>query len=180
VRFQKEDFDCGPASLVNAAAALGRKISIERAALFAGTSPKDGTDEKGILRALGRMGLEGEELHTSHQADAFRWLCQQIGLGRPVILAVEGDSHWASVVGVLGGDRVVYVDSADYRENRRENGTYVFSKRKLARLWKARREGTRKIPSYYGIAVKRKEPVSDPRSPQAARPRPRRGPDRDS
>lgn len=154
--FQLEDYDCGPASLVNCAAAFGRKISLKRACKLAGTT-EDGTDEKGMLRALSKLGFEGTEFQTSSQVDALRWLKAQLLQGNVAILIVEKNGHWATTIGLLGSDRVVYVDSADYQKNRRENGVYVFSQRKIAALWKARKEGRPRVPNYYGISVRRKE-----------------------
>src|SRR5690348_2834568 len=120
MRFQIEDFDCGPASIVNVAAAFGKKVSISRATKLAGTT-EDGTDERGMLRALSKLGFEGTEFQTSSQAEAMSWLKGQLLIGRPTILIVEKNGHWAIAAGLLG-DRIVYVDSADYEENKRENG----------------------------------------------------------
>ena len=154
MRFQEEDFDCGPASLVNIAAAFGRKVSLARAGKVAGTT-ESGTDEKGMLRGLSKLGFEGTEFQTSIQSEAMSWLKGQLLLGYPTILVVEKNDHWAIAAGLLG-DRIVYIDSADYEQNKRENGIYVYSQRKVANLWKARWEG-RRIPCYYGISVRKKD-----------------------
>lgn len=151
MRFQRDDFSCGPGAIVNAARALGVRISELLVQELAGTT-HDGTDEFGMQRALRRLGYEVEEVNTLDSGEAWDWLCAQIRDGRTAILCVENYTHWATVVGVLGDERVIYVDSQDGLEsNRRENGVRSLTRRGVTRLWGSRGRGKRR--RYYALAV---------------------------
>lgn len=151
VRFQREDFDCGPAALVNVMRALGVRISGQLAQELAETT-RDGTDEFGLQRALKRLGYEFEEVNTLDSGEAWDWLCRQVREGRGSLLCVENYTHWATVVGGLGDERIIYVDSQDGVEsNRRENGVRSLTRRGLTRIWGSRGRGKRR--RYYAISV---------------------------
>ncbi len=151
VRFQRDDFDCGPAALVNSLRALGVRISGQLAEELAGTT-LDGTDEFGLQGAIRKLGYEFEELNTPDSGEAWDWLCRQVREGRASILCVENYTHWTTVIGVLGDDRIIYVDSQDGVEsNRRENGVRSLTRSGLTRLWGSRGRGKRR--RYYAISV---------------------------
>jgi len=149
-RFQKEDFSCGPAAIVNALRALGIKLS-ERDVIFLAGTTDQGTDEDGIMRALASLGYQVVVLDTYDSTEAWEWLRSELMLVRPVILCVENFGHWTSVVSIFG-ERVIYVDSQDGLEsNKRENGVRFLTRRGLTRIWGARGRGHRR--RYYALSV---------------------------
>jgi hypothetical protein len=153
VRFQKTDYTCGAASVVNALLAIGVKIPEALVEELSGTDPKYGVNEHGLLKALKKLKYEYHVLpDVLDSNDAWMWLTHQLRAGHPAILSVENFSHWSSVIGMLGDSRVIYVDSQDGLEsNRRENGVRSLTRRGLTRVWGSRGRGYRR--KYYGIAV---------------------------
>lgn len=149
-RFQASNFTCGPAAVVNALQALGIRLTEAEVVELAGTT-KNGTDERGIMRALRHLGYDVEELDTYDSDEAWEWLRAQLGGVRPVILCVENFEHWTSVVSMFG-ERVVYVDSqSGLRGNREENGVRFLTRRGLTRIWGKRGRGRRR--RYYALSI---------------------------
>lgn len=153
MRFQRTDYTCGPASIVNALRALGIRISEGEIAALSKADPIDGVDENGLLRALRRLGYEHEVLpDVLSSEEAWQWISSQLRAGHPAILSVENFTHWASAVGMLGESRVIYVDPQEGLEsNRRENGVRSLTRSGLTRVWGSRGRGRRR--KYYAIAV---------------------------
>lgn len=153
VRFQRTDYTCGPASIVNALRALGIRISEGEIAALSRADPENGVNENGIMRTLKRLGYGCEVLpDVTSSEEAWQWISSQLRSGHPAILSVENFTHWASAVGMLGESRVIYVDSQDGLEsNRRENGVRSLTRAGLTRVWGSRGRGRRR--KYYAIAV---------------------------
>jgi ABC-type bacteriocin/lantibiotic exporter with double-glycine peptidase domain len=154
VQFQRNGSYCGPASVQNVAAALGRRHSQQAVAALAGTTDAEGTSEEGVLRALVALGYHPDEFTADSEAAAFGWLWNSLTLGRPVILCTERWLHWVAAVGVCG-QRVVISDPANYPYNLKRNGVFTLPRGKLLKRWYAARRVRRPDPPYYGIAVAR-------------------------
>lgn len=148
MRYQRKNYTCGPASLVNAGRALGVRMPKESTlAIEAGASYDLGTDEFGVMSAARANGLTATSHDTYESTVAWAWLTMHLREGRPVICCVMNWKHWVTAVGLLG-DRVIYCDPSNVVTNKRENGTIVRSKSEWLKQWKNSREGR-----YYGIAV---------------------------
>jgi ABC-type bacteriocin/lantibiotic exporter with double-glycine peptidase domain len=151
VRFQSENYNCGAASLVNALLSLGLRVDEPEAERLCRTD-ESGTDEYGIARALKILGYTYEELDCRSLKESWTWLVNQLELGRPVIVCVDNFSHWATVIGMLGHERVVYCDPQKTAENKRENGVRLMTMRAMGRRWgKSCGRGVKR--RFYGIAV---------------------------
>ncbi len=119
---------------MNALRALGVRVSEQRVARYSETTQKFGTSERGIIDALRAVDATAIEFHSSDRNEAYRWLQATLTSGKPVILCVENWEHWIVAIGTLG-DRIVIVDSANFKRNVAENGCHVWSKRHLLHQW---------------------------------------------
>ncbi len=153
MKYQKTDYTCGPASIVNALRALGIKLSETTVAELSGADKDEGVNEKGIIKSLKSLGYSYDILpDVTDSEEAWKWLIYHLTIGHPVILCVEHFSHWSSAVGILGNKRIIYVDPQDGLEsNRRENGVRSLSRTGIIRIWGSRGRGYKR--KYYGIAI---------------------------
>ena len=141
MQLQTTPYTCGPAALVNALGCIGQRLTEQAAAKLARTNVA-GTDDNDMLHALRALEYETHVINTKDEDAAWHLLHSQLVLGRPVLLAVEKDTHWAAAVGLLG-ERVLVADSAD--------GDVIKSWEpdELLKWWR----GKGRKPTYYGIAV---------------------------
>lgn len=152
MKYQKTEYNCGPAAVQNALALLGERVSQDRLAAAAGTTEEAGTDEHGIKQAIIAAGRTYDEHATDLDGLAFGWLWYSLLVGRPVVLCVDRWSHWVVAVGVLGR-RIVLFDPARYRHNTDRLGTFSLPKDRFLKRWKAAHRVARSEPAFYGIAV---------------------------
>lgn len=152
MRYQENEFYCGPAVVAAAARALGKPVGQQAVAKLAGTT-EEGTDEEGIKRALLARGFVPDVLSVSTQLAARNWLNVRLKLGYPVIIALGRQrwEHWTVLVGMLG-TRYVLFDPARF-EYRVNTGITVYSWASLCRLWYASKRVRGNEPAYYAIAV---------------------------
>lgn len=148
MRYQLRSYSCGPASVVNALLAVGKRAG-ERSARAASGCDESGTDHNGVIAALRQFGLTVHEFNDNSRSRAWTWLHGSLSQGRPVILATDKWQHWVTAVGTLG-DRVVIVDATNSVWNVRENGTHLMPRLSLLKRWRGAGEG-----SYYGISAGR-------------------------
>jgi ABC-type bacteriocin/lantibiotic exporter with double-glycine peptidase domain len=149
MRFQETKSSCGAAAIRNVLKCFGQNVGEHRLRQLAQTD-EDGTTEAGVLNALDHLGFTSEVFDTAKVAHAKAALSKYLAQGMPMIVAVDQDTHWATVVGMLGDKRYVIVDSERTVKNKKENGVHVLDIRGLLRRWR-KPDGT-----MYAIAVKKK------------------------
>lgn len=150
MRRQEKVWSCGPAALVNAAQALGKRVSEARIRRLAGTTEAAGTDEHGLIAAARELRLSASPSSSADAAAAWALVRSGILGGRPSLLCIDGWGHWVTAVGIVG-DRVLVFDPSNGVRNMLENGTRSLSRRELLRRW---RHKTAEEP-YYAIAIGR-------------------------
>jgi ABC-type bacteriocin/lantibiotic exporter with double-glycine peptidase domain len=150
MKLQRSRYTCGILAVVNAARALGVKVSERSVRAHSGTTKKDGTTEHGIKNALERLGFTPEDLRAPKD-EAHEALLHHLREGAAVILSVEEGRHWATAIGAIGV-RIVTFDSWNAAWNRKECGVDVINAKQLLRWWTPDRDGLR-----YGIVVRRDE-----------------------
>lgn len=132
MKLQRSKVTCGPLAIVNAARALGIKLTERRVRAHTGTTKKDGTLEHGMKNALERLGLYGGEMDLMSD-DSFDALYAAVQ-GCPVILCVDNLSHWVVAIGVAG-PRIITFDSENTPENRAECGVDVWDSKGILDWW---------------------------------------------
>lgn len=148
MKYQRHPWTCGPAAIVNAARAHGRRVSERSVAVLCETTEEDGTTETGIRAGITGLGFGCEEYEGVKRSEAWFWLESQLLIKKsPVICCVQEWSHWVAVIG-KAGDRIIYVDSANTIRNMGENGVHVASKRDFLKKW-----GCRDGSGFYGISM---------------------------
>lgn len=147
MRYQARGWSCGPAAVVNAARAMGSRISEGRIRALAGTT-EDGTDEDELIAAIRGVSLKATPHHSADQSAAWAFVRANVLDGRPTVLCIDQWHHWVTIVGIVG-DRVLLVDPNDTKKNMAENGIYSMSRHDLFRRW---RHPSDEEP-FYAIAV---------------------------
>jgi ABC-type bacteriocin/lantibiotic exporter with double-glycine peptidase domain len=120
--------NCGPASMSNALAALGKDHSQDQCAALCKTTATDGTPPTRLLKALRGLGMEPVVIKEKRAPVAVLMLCHWLERGRPAILCVDHGGHWVAAVGLLG-DRILVADSAD------NELVLTYSREKLVERW---------------------------------------------
>lgn len=117
MKYQTRSYTCGPAAAVNALRLYGLQVPEAHVAKLAKTT-SDGTDEKGLMRALRKLGA----------APTAVWLTstvrRRVQAGIPVIIHLDEELHWVVVIGCLG-DSLIAFDSQRTLSNQEQNGVRV-------------------------------------------------------
>jgi len=133
MRFQDKTFSCGAAAVVNAARALGKRVSERKTRTLAFTDDT-GTGNEGVIAAARSLGYAAVGYDAESRNHAWRWLRGALLQGSVVIMAVDQWAHWVACIGMLG-ERVILVDSSNMKKNKQENGVHVLSKERLMQRW---------------------------------------------
>lgn len=153
IRYQQNDYYCGPAALQNALKVLRRHVTQDRIAELAGTTEDEGTDEEGLTRAAVALGFGVDPIEASKPMKAWGHLGYSLFVGgRPVILCVDRWSHWVTAIGICGS-HVLLAEPGNYGWAKKENGILVVNRDRFLRRWVAARKVRKRGPAYYGLAV---------------------------
>ena len=115
-RTQPNSWQCGPLALKHALLALGI-VAEDRVLTRASGAGEEGTDERDLARAAARYRCDLGFERLRGAADAGRALAARLRGAIPVLLCVDGWSHWVAAAG-MEHDTVVLLDS-------REDGVFV-------------------------------------------------------
>ena len=99
MELQQSSYSCGPASLRAAFYVLGKRVTEKSLRKFAGTTPEDGTDENGIMKAVEHYNFRHKEVETTSVREASDLLKKSLRKGRPILLCVDRESHWTAAAG---------------------------------------------------------------------------------
>lgn len=153
MKFQKDSYSCGVYAVMNAAKCFGIDLKRRDITKYSKTTRENGTSEKGILKALDGNGMVGEDFtfDKSEAQDAFELLDEVLAgpCVNPVILSVDNDNHWCTLIGKIGNKYILF-DSDRSKYNKEENGIHVISQSELDNYWKSQRS------KYYCIIVDQK------------------------
>lgn len=151
MELQEKKFSCGPSALRAALYMMGRTVTEAALRKWAGTTP-DGTDERGMLRALSHYGVRGKEHQLESAKESWKWLRRKLSRGRPVILCVDSWQHWLTVVGTIGGKVLVFDPDSTGNRRKKYSGLRLYTETELAARWAYSDEETKRNV-YYGIVV---------------------------
>jgi len=150
MKLQNNSYSCGIYAIMNAAKCLGIDLPRKKISQFSGTK-KNGTSEKGIIKSLRKNKFTAQEFEFSstsydnNKYRALRNLKSSLRNGNPVILCVDKNSHWCTVIGMLGGKFILFDSDID-AENKREHGTQIVKENQLVERWAS-------YKNFYGIRV---------------------------
>lgn len=136
MRKQERPDTCGPASIANAARALGFDLEERRVCARCPGRARGGLTERELVTAARRVGLACSPRGWHSPRRAWAWLVSQLQRGRPVVCTVDRDTHFVVILGALGRARVVVYDSAREREVRCEDGVSVVGKASWLYRWR--------------------------------------------
>jgi len=158
---QKSRFSCGAACLRNALQVLGRSVTEHEVRRRARTTAHGGTSERDMLRAIHSYGYKARVGRWQRRREdgkaAWRWLCEELDAGHPVILNVDDLSHWVLAVGRMG-NKVAISDPQRSRGIVPGRVVKLYGKRTFLKRWwcsAPERWQTMGVESeYYGIALR--------------------------
>lgn len=150
MRYQEESWSCGPAALVNAARALGKRVAEKRVRSLSGCTEDAGADERGLIFAARDLSLTATPHHSADSAAAWAFVRSNVLEGRPCLICVDSWGHWVTVVGIIG-DRVLLYDPANTKKNQAENGVEPLTRPQLLKRWRCPKEEE----PFYAIAIGR-------------------------
>lgn len=128
VRAQRKGYWCGIASIANALEVLGIRRTQRSIAKLCDVRPEVGTDETEMKRALLANGCDVDEWSDTSMYHALMWAGGCVDSGRPVILCVDNDEHWVTVIGLCGTRFIVFDPS-------RNSGIEIHEESSLAARW---------------------------------------------
>jgi ABC-type bacteriocin/lantibiotic exporter with double-glycine peptidase domain len=149
VELQERKFSCGPAACRAALYVLGHNVTEAALRKYAGTTP-EGTDEKGIMRAINHYGHRTKEFQAESLKHSWSWLKKALGQGKPVLLCVDQWDHWIAAVGRLGG-KIIIFDPDSSQGRKKYSGLKVYNEHDLGKRWKFTE--TTGSSSYYAISI---------------------------
>jgi hypothetical protein len=143
VRIQPNTYACGPTALSNCLYALtGKRYSIKGIGKHAGTTPKDGTTQYGLLQAIERLGFGHSELSAGF-GHAYQGLRDWMLGGGVALISTEAADHWESVIASVGQRLLIFDPWPKGR------GLRSLSKTQMKDHWSAGGDGR------YAILIKR-------------------------
>lgn len=105
---QGKSYWCGVASIANALEVLGIRRSQREVARLCHVSPAAGTNETEMKRALLANGAQVDEHTTTDNAAALSWASNHLVDNGPVILCVDDDEHWVTLIGTCGSRFIMF------------------------------------------------------------------------
>jgi ABC-type bacteriocin/lantibiotic exporter with double-glycine peptidase domain len=131
---------------------LGHNVTEAAIRRVAGTTPKDGTDEKGLIRAINHYGHSTKEFKDQSGKRAWGFIKSSLSRGRPVLLCVDGWGHWVAAVGSLGGKVLVFDPEKIPGKRYKYSGLRVYNEEQLRSRWGFVDDGDTKN-TYYSIII---------------------------
>lgn len=151
MELQQRKYSCGPAAVRAALYVLGHKVTEAALRKWAGTT-SEGTDERGILRAVHHYDHVGKEYQSESGKRSWDWLRDSIARGKPVLLCVDQWDHWVAVVGRLGTRVLLFDPDSTGRRRKKYSGLELYTESELRARWGYHDNNGRK-GIYYGISV---------------------------
>jgi ABC-type bacteriocin/lantibiotic exporter with double-glycine peptidase domain len=121
---QEKPFSCGPSALKNCLIHLKMDRSESYLRFLMGTN-KNGTSEKGIIKALGLLKLNYKVTQTKSFETFRKRLIKNLKSGRPCILLIESGTHWVAAIDYY---RTVKIIDSEFK--RSIDRTFKFSELK--------------------------------------------------
>lgn len=123
---QETNFTCGPSAIRNVLKVLGHKpISEKRIRNLANTT-KEGTDERGILKAFKYLEYECSTLQTKNKDYFKRVLLKTLKNNGVCIVIIDAINHWIPVI-EYSYRKIVFIDSDFRKIKQRLNVKYFLS-----------------------------------------------------
>lgn len=151
MRFQSNEASCGQTAAANALRALGKNVTEDQVARRVKLSAVDGdpaavggTSETQLMRVFASYRVPVTQVQSCTATLALSAVRGLVLTGRPVCLIVKNNTHWVTVIGLLGTGFLV-ADGAG------EEIVMYRTEQELADLWAASGDP----PTFYGLAAGR-------------------------
>lgn len=129
MKYQDEQYNCGPVALANALEAMDIERSVEELTKLCKTTTR-GTSAANLARAAESVeGTDPWVFHSANPLVAALVIRQVLQGGRAAVLSVAGEApgdHYAAAIGVCG-DNVIVADPS--------GGVYSYNEKDLLEFW---------------------------------------------
>lgn len=132
---QMNNYACGVLAIQNAIVALGGEADYDDVKRLAGTTSKDGTSTRGVLRALKSLNCKATHYKTRNGDNAWRF-ARKWATTQPLICDVDQNTHWVVLSGMID-DKMIIIDSG-IDASGEEKGVFPYGKEEWLSRWKSR------------------------------------------
>jgi ABC-type bacteriocin/lantibiotic exporter with double-glycine peptidase domain len=150
---QERQYSCGPAAIRAALYMLGRKVTEAKVRKVAGTTT-GGSDEKDMIRAIHYYGYNVTEINSTTKKESWAKIKYQIGRGRPIILCINGWSHWVCIVGMFGKKVILFDPYKEPGKQKSYSGLKAMNEKEVLDMWGYKNEEEEIPLSFYGIVIR--------------------------
>jgi ABC-type bacteriocin/lantibiotic exporter with double-glycine peptidase domain len=134
MKLQNDSFSCGIYAIINAAKCFDIHLTKKDVVKYSNTTRKNGTSEKGIIRALKNNNFNADDFKFFYKTCALKKINEELENSNPVIISVDNDNHWCVLVGTLGKKYIVF-DSDGAKYNKLESGIQLVTVSDLVERW---------------------------------------------
>jgi predicted double-glycine peptidase len=107
---QETKFSCGASAIRNVIESLNGIVPSEKYVRRICQTTIQGTNEKGIIRGLIKLGYSAEIFETSNEVTFKNRLKKILTQGKKAIVIIQENSHWIAVTG-YSNKRIIFADS---------------------------------------------------------------------
>ena len=115
---QQHPYSCGAAALRSILYVMGKSVMEKTIRRVAGTT-EEGTDEDGLKRAIEHYRLRHRKFEKTNIHEAVKGLKSELRRGNAMLLAVDKQDHWVSVIGILG-KKILVFDPANWEGRKKK------------------------------------------------------------
>jgi ABC-type bacteriocin/lantibiotic exporter with double-glycine peptidase domain len=107
---QEKPYSCASSAIRNVIESLNGIVPSEKYVRRICQTTIQGTNEKGIIRGLTKLGYSAEIFETSNEVTFKNRLKKILTQGKKAIVIIQENSHWIAVTG-YSNKRIVFADS---------------------------------------------------------------------
>ena len=107
---QEKPYSCGSSAVRNVIESLGGVVPSEKYVRRICQTTIRGTDEKGIIRGLVKLGYSAEIFETSNETTFKNKLIKILKDGKKAITIIDNEIHWIAVTG-YENKKIIFCDS---------------------------------------------------------------------
>ncbi len=151
MELQQHPYSCGAAALRAILYVMGKNVLEKTIRRVAGTTI-EGTDEEGMKKAIEHYKLRHRKFEKHTMPEAIKGLKAELHRGNPMLLAVDKQDHWVSVIGLMG-KKILVFDPANWLGRKKKlRGLRVYKISEFMARW-AYYDSSDDLTYYYGITV---------------------------
>lgn len=129
---QNKDGMCGTFAVANALLPFKVEIDLKTIAKAAGTTVKDGTSKRGIIRAIQYYGMKATPYESYSMESAWKWITKWASICTIVVL-IDNRQHYATCIGRFRNKIILSDPSCP--DDEYENNVLVLGRSEFIKRW---------------------------------------------